>query len=208
MQESSPCREGWATHPPALVWYNRSMNASRARGAALIAALLVLIALGASPMLRSFARQGAYRLGILKPVRPIATGQTLGTLNLTDLDGSVQAVRARPGRRLLINVFATWCEPCQAETPFLASAAPRLQREGIDVVGVDQAEPPQSVARFVQSFGVAYPTYVDPNRWSPLSLDARVIPTTILVGSDDVVKTIHVGPLDEAGLLAMTRRHP
>jgi thiol-disulfide isomerase/thioredoxin len=183
------------------------MNASRARGAALIAALVVIVVLAAATPLRSVVRDGAYRLGILKPARAIATGQTLGTLNLTDLEGSTQTVRVQPGRRLLINVFATWCEPCQAETPFLASAAPRLKREGIDIVGVDQAEPPQSVARFVQSFGVAYPTYVDPNRWSPLSLDARVIPTTILVGSDDVVKTIHVGPLDEAGLLAMTRRH-
>ena len=66
----------------------------------------------------------------------------------------------------------------------------------------------RAIDPFVQSFGVAYPTYVDPNRWSALSLDARVIPTTILVGSDDVVKTIHVGPLDEAGLLAMTRQRP
>lgn len=181
------------------------MNASRARGAALIAALLVLIAVAISPELRSHVRHIAYRLGVLSPPRAIGTGQPLGTLQLTTLDGSIQAVRVQPGHRLLINIFATWCVPCQAETPFLASAAPRLRSEGIDVVGVDQAEPPQSVARFVQAFGVRYPTYVDPNRWSPLSLDARVIPTTILVGSDNVVKIIHVGPLDENELVAMTR---
>ncbi len=182
------------------------MNASRARGAALIAALLVLIALAASPTLRSVVRTAAYRLGVLKPAHAIAAGQALGILQLMNLQGSTRTLAVRPGRRMLINIFATWCEPCQAETPLLASAAPRLAREGIDLVGVDQAEPPESVARFVQSFGVPYPTYVDPNRWSPLSLDARVIPTTILVGGDDVVKTIHVGPLDEAALLAMTRR--
>jgi thiol-disulfide isomerase/thioredoxin len=183
------------------------MNASRARGAALIAALLVLVALIVSPTLRSHVRHVAYRLGVLSPPHAIAAGQPLGTLQLATLDGGKQNLQVQPGRRLLINVFATWCVPCQAETPFLAAAAPRLRSQGIDVVGVDQAEPVESVARFVQSFHVGYPTYVDPNRWSPLSLDARVIPTTILVGSDDVVKTIHVGPLDESELLAMTRQH-
>ena len=198
-----PGRLGHA--PPALVWYNGSMNASRGRGGALVAALLVLFALVASPALRSLARQGAYKLGILSPPRPIAVGQPLGTLTLMGLDGSAQTVRTQPGHRLLINIFATWCTPCQAETPFLAAAAARLRRNGIDVVGIDQAEPPESVARFVQAYGVEYPTYVDPNRWSPLALDARVIPTTILVGRDNVVKTIHVGPIEEHELLALTR---
>jgi thiol-disulfide isomerase/thioredoxin len=182
------------------------MNASRARGGAVVATLLVLAALVAFPALRSHVRNVAYRLGVLSPPRAFSTGQPLGTLELTSLDGSTQSVRAQPGRRLLINVFATWCVPCRAETPFLISVAPRLRSQGIDVVGVDQAETPASVARFVESFGVAYPTYVDPNRWSPLSLDARVIPTTILVGPDNVVRAIHVGPLDPGELIAMTRQ--
>ncbi|HZZ00185.1 MAG TPA: TlpA disulfide reductase family protein [Candidatus Baltobacteraceae bacterium] len=181
------------------------MNANRARGA-LVAASLVLIALFASPTLRSQVRDVTNQLGVTSPPRPLATGQSLGTLQLTKLDGSIEGVRTRPGHRLLINVFATWCVPCREETPFLAAAAARLQREGIDVVGVDQAEPPESVVRFVQSYGIEYPTYIDPNRWSALSLDARVIPTTILIDRDNVVRTIHVGPLDESELLAMTRQ--
>lgn len=181
------------------------MNANRARGAALIAALLVLIALIASPTLRSLARHAAYRLGVLSPPRPIAAGQTLGTLALTRLDGTPEALHPRAGRRLLINVFATWCVPCQGETPMLTAAASRLRDHGIDLVGVDQAEPAQNVARFLETYRVPYPTYIDATRSSVLSLDARMIPTTILVGSDDVVKIIHVGPLDENDLVAMTR---
>jgi thiol-disulfide isomerase/thioredoxin len=180
------------------------MNASRGRGGALIGALLVVVALMASPTLRSVVRHVAYRLGVLSRPRPIAAGQPLGTVTLTSLDGSAQSIQTRPGRRLLINIFATWCTPCRAETPFLNAAAPRLERDGIDVVGVDQAEPAHSVASFIRAYGVRYPTYIDPNRWSPLSLDARVIPTTLLVGRDNVVKAIHVGPLNESELVAMT----
>jgi thiol-disulfide isomerase/thioredoxin len=181
------------------------MKASRARGAALTAALVVLVAMAASPTLRSLVRHAAYRIGVLSPARPIATGQALGSLQLTSLDGSTQTLRARPGRRLLINIFATWCTPCQWETPYLAASARRLAEAGIDLVGVDQAEPVNSVASFVQAYNIHYPTYIDPNRWSPLSLDARVIPTTILVDPNGVVRSIHVGPLDTAELLAMTR---
>lgn len=181
------------------------MKASRARGAALIAALLVVIALMASPTLRSLVRHAAYRLGVLSPPRPIAAGQPLGTLQLTGLDGSPEALQARPGRRLLINVFATWCVPCQSEAPLLTAAASHLRDEGIDLVGVDQAESPQDVARFLKTYRVAYPTYIDATRSSVLSLDARMIPTTLLVGSDNVVKVIHVGPLDASDLVAMTR---
>lgn len=86
----------------------------------------------------------------------------------------------------------------------LAAAAQRLSKDGIDLVGVDQAEPVQNVARFLETYRVAYPTYIDATRSSVLSLDARMIPTTVLVGSDNVVKAIHIGPLDESDLLAMT----
>jgi thiol-disulfide isomerase/thioredoxin len=180
------------------------MNASRARGGALVAALLVLVALLASPTLRSVVRHAAYHLGVLSPPRPVAAGQPLGAVVVTSLDGSQQRLQPRPGRRLLINVFATWCIPCQEEAPFFASAAERLAHEGIDVVGVDQAEPPQSVARFMTAYRLTYPAFIDSSGSSALSLDARVIPTTLLIGRDNVVKSIHVGPIDESELLAMT----
>lgn len=132
-------------------------------------------------------------------------GKPLDRLSLVALDGSTVSIRPRTGHALLINVFATWCPPCQQETPMLVSLAPTLRRAGIDMVGVDQAESLPQVARFVSMFSVPYPIYVDENDSTTVTLDARVIPTTLLVDRYDIVRSVHVGPLDEPGLLAIAR---
>lgn len=180
------------------------MNAGRARSAALVAALLILVAI-ALPPVRSYVRSAAYRLGVLHVPRPLGAGERFAGIPLQALDGSSVSIRPRPGHPLLINVFATWCSPCRDETPLIASVAPALSRAGIDVVGVDQAEPSWRVAEFAQSFGLHYPLYIDGNRATTTTLDARVIPTTVLVDRNDVVRVIHVGPLDSAELLGMTK---
>jgi cytochrome c biogenesis protein CcmG, thiol:disulfide interchange protein DsbE len=190
--------------PVALVWYNRSMNASRGRGAALIAALLVLAA-ALSPPARPFVRQAAYRLGLLRDPQPLERGRPLNGFSVVTLDGSSVVLHPRPGHAMLINVFATWCPPCQAETPLLVSLAPALQRAGVDVVGVDQAESLPQVERFTSAYGVPYPVYVDQNQTTKITLDARVIPTTLLVDRRDIVRFVYIGPLDSSEMLAMSK---
>ncbi|MBV8148857.1 MAG: TlpA family protein disulfide reductase [Candidatus Eremiobacteraeota bacterium] len=180
------------------------MNASRGRDAALIAALLVFAA-ALSPPARPFLREAAYRLGVLSTPRPLERGKPLGEISLVALDGSKVFVRPRPGHALLINVFATWCPPCQAETPLLVSVAPSLERSGVDVVGVDQADSISQVERFTSAFAVPYPVYVDQNWTTKITLDARVIPTTLLVDRRDIVRYVHSGPLDSSDLLAMSK---
>lgn len=103
---------------------------------------------------------------------------------------------------MLINVFAGWCEPCRYELPALASVAPRLEREGVDVVGIDQAESAAQVERVTQVFDLRYPTYIDVDRSTQTMLGARIIPTTIVVDRNAVVRYEHAGPLDASGFLA------
>jgi thiol-disulfide isomerase/thioredoxin len=180
------------------------MNASRGRGAALIAALLVLAA-ALSPPARPFVREAAYRLGLLSPPRPLERGKPLSGISVMALDGSYVVLRPRSGHATLINVFATWCPPCQQETPLLVNLAPSLRQAGVDVIGVDQAESVSQVERFTSAYGVPYPVYVDTNRTTTITLDARVIPTTLLIDRRDVVRFVYVGPLDSSELLAMSK---
>jgi len=190
----------------ALVWYNRNMSANRRRSGALVGALLVFAAVLASvPQTRALLRSVAYRTGLLQKHAPLAAGQSLGRVDVVALDGSNVALAIRPGHAAVINVFTTWCSPCRQEMPALARNAPRLEQSGIDVIGVDQAESISAVRHFSREYGVQYPLYIDGDRTTATSLNARVIPTTIFVDANGIVKLIHVGPVDDADLVALSR---
>ncbi|HVA33043.1 MAG TPA: TlpA disulfide reductase family protein [Candidatus Baltobacteraceae bacterium] len=182
------------------------MNAGLRRSGASIAALLLLaLAIASLGPLRPFAYQIASRLGLTARLVAPRVGQPLRPLHLTTLAGARTVLVPAPGRALLVNVFATWCPSCREETPLLARLAPRLAKAGIQVVGIDQDESPQATARFVREFGLSYPIYLDQGRSTAIELDARVIPTTVLVDRRHVVRSVFVGPLDTADVLSLTK---
>jgi cytochrome c biogenesis protein CcmG, thiol:disulfide interchange protein DsbE len=68
-------------------------------------------------------------------------------------------------RPVVLNFFASWCVPCQEETPLLASTARAEQAKGATVqfVGVDVADPTADALAFVHQSGIPYPVGVDAN---------------------------------------------
>ncbi len=69
-------------------------------------------------------------------------------------------------RPVVLNFFASWCVPCQEETPLLAKTAAALEAKGsiIQFVGVDVADLPLTKAQsFVQQSGITYPVGIDPD---------------------------------------------
>jgi thiol-disulfide isomerase/thioredoxin len=93
----------------------------------------------------------------------VAVGKRLPELPLKTLEGravsSGDLVGA--GRRLLVNLWATWCGPCVREMPELEALRPRLAARGIDVVGLNvDTEVGADIGAFVKKTGVRYPTYV------------------------------------------------
>lgn len=194
--------------PSSPLWYNRSMTATRIRYGALLLALLFLMgAVAGSPVMRPVLRHFAFDLGLLHPVKQIELGERLSPLPLQGLDGSQAVLHDVASRGLLINVFTSWCPSCNEEMPALSKAAPALAREGIDVVGVDQGENGDTVNRFVQSYGVNFTVYIDPDSSTNGRLGARIIPTTLLVDRNGVVRYRHAGPLDSASFLALARAY-
>ena len=98
------------------------------------------------------------------------------------------------GEVVLVNYWATWCEPCWEETPGLV----RLSREqGLAVVGVSIDEGGKGkVQQFVDEFHVTYPVALQ----EPMSQMARGmagVPTTILVDRQGRVAKTYVGQVEE-----------
>jgi thiol-disulfide isomerase/thioredoxin len=66
-----------------------------------------------------------------------------------------------PGRRTLINIWATWCIPCRKEMPELQILAPRLAAAGIDLIGLSvDVDARDRVPAFLADLGISYPSYI------------------------------------------------
>ena len=92
----------------------------------------------------------------------VAVGGALPDIPLKTVDGGVTSLRKqlRPGRRAIINVWATWCAPCAREMPELERLRAGLTARGIDLIGLNVDEPGADVKGFLNRMRVGYPTYV------------------------------------------------
>ncbi|MFT4198932.1 MAG: TlpA disulfide reductase family protein, partial [Pseudoxanthomonas sp.] len=142
------------------------------------------------------------------PARAAATaaavGDLLPALVLPDLDGrSVALGEAWRGRRLLLNVWASWCRPCREEMPALDRFARRQGPQGVQVVGI-ALDTPDNVRAYLQRVPVAYPQLLA----SPGPADASVqlgdsrglLPYSVLVGADGRIERQKLGPLSSEEL--------
>jgi thiol-disulfide isomerase/thioredoxin len=131
------------------------------------------------PLSREQAIASALRFG---------AGQPVPDLKVVGLDGRPGSLRSllRPGRRLLVNVWATWCGPCRNEMPELEALRGRLAGRGIDLVGLSvDTEKDAPVAEFARA-RVSYPVFrLDPAEIGRLYAgDEVTVPLSFLVEPD------------------------
>ena len=107
----------------------------------------------------------------------------------------------KDGKVKLVNFWASWCAPCQAEIPRLVRMQQRYGDKGFQVVGVgiDTARPLANVRR---SLGINYPILVlDPDRAGPLlrlwGNAARYVPYSVLVDRDNRVVYRQSGEVED-----------
>lgn len=112
------------------------------------------------------------------------------TVRLSDLQGQV----------VLLNFWATWCGPCEVEMPALQSRYEALKDRGLIILGVDNAEPLETVREFGERLGLTFPLLLDPKADVQQLYRVRGYPTTLIVGVDGRIEVLHIGVLTEGQL--------
>lgn len=109
---------------------------------------------------------------------------------------------ALKGRPVILNFWASWCTPCQQESPMLEAAWQKYQAEGVAFVGIDYQDSQSDAQQFLQHYGITYPA--GPDSSGSISVDYGVsnVPSTIFIDRSGVVVRTHLGPLDAATLEA------
>jgi cytochrome c biogenesis protein CcmG, thiol:disulfide interchange protein DsbE len=86
------------------------------------------------------------------------------------------------GRPLIVNFFASWCEPCQQETPLLARFY-RTEHGQVAIVGLDENDVLGSAMSFTRKEGVGYPVGFDPGVIAASAYGVAALPQTFFLNA-------------------------
>jgi len=122
-------------------------------------------------------------------------------IELDTLDGGKFKLADQVGKPVVVNFWATWCPPCRAELPAFEEVYKNNRDKGLVVVGVDVAESPEAVAKFVSDMGLSYPIALDMDGETTELYRIQGMPTTLFIGRDGQIKdTVIGGPLTKAAI--------
>ncbi len=105
------------------------------------------------------------------------------------------------GSVVLLDFWATWCGPCRAELPILASLHRRYEARGLRVVGVNVDEGgPSLVPQFQRHFGLGYTLVYDDRGEASRLFGVQGLPTLVLIDRSGEVRLRHAGGISEDDL--------
>lgn len=164
-----------------------------------LTAALLLIINGGLPQRAAFTGQQSNNLLIptapeLNALAPNFTRPTLNGDNLT--------LTTLQGAPVIINFWATWCQPCLAEMPILQQVYERYRDSGLRVLAVNLGESPQVIRQWQERLGLTYDMIIDEDQTVAALYHLRGQPSTYIVTPNGIITHIFFGPVSESMLEA------
>jgi thiol-disulfide isomerase/thioredoxin len=132
---------------------------------------------------------------------PVMSADQAMNINLEDLNGNPHRLTDWQGKVMLVNFWATWCQPCRQEIPLLVKLQAKYAAQGLQVIGIatdEQSE--QDVRNFMKQMVVNYPILMGENQVPQIiaALGGTYIglPYTVVLDQGGRVFKIHPGELD------------
>jgi peroxiredoxin len=126
------------------------------------------------------------------------------TYQLTDLDGRPVRLEDLRGKVVWLNFWASWCPPCQQETPILRDLSERYRDRGLEIVGISvQETSPDDVRAYAERYELPYTIGFDGSGHVFREYRVFALPTQFFLDTEGVVRHIVNGPVDEAGAAAL-----
>lgn len=129
-------------------------------------------------------------------------------LNLPRLDGGRFSLGDASGRVVLLNFWASWCQPCIEELPALERLATREADRGLLLLTINFRQGERSVSRFLERHGFALPVLLDTDGAAANAWGARILPTSIVIDRSGNAALVAVGDPDWTGEAVRTALRP
>lgn len=133
--------------------------------------------------------------------RPALVHGEAPLLQLTAFDGNQIDLAAARGRGVVVNFWASWCEPCRVEAELFEAAWLAEQDKGITFIGVNYQDTPDAAHAFLDEFRVSYPNGPDSDSVWSRAFGVRGLPTTFFIDSEGIIQSVVWGPITSASEL-------
>jgi cytochrome c biogenesis protein CcmG/thiol:disulfide interchange protein DsbE len=157
-----------------------------------VAAVIALLVVGLANRGQSTRIPQAVAAGERPPAPEISLpvlvpGAGLGPRGAT---ASLSELRGTP---VVLNIWASWCEPCKTESPLLESVWRSYRDRGVVVLGLDTQDLTEQALSFVRQYGLTYPSLRDPGDGARNALGATGVPETFIIDRQGRVAAHIVG---------------
>jgi peroxiredoxin len=149
----------------------------------------------------------AYQLG--SPIPGLQVGKVAPELagtagdgspfKLTDTDGHPVQLADLRGRAVWLNFWASWCPPCQSETPNLRAMDARYKNRGLSLIAIQVQQTSEEGRAYAARYGLLYTIGEDVSAAVFRTYRVYALPTQFFIDPAGVIRAVVNGPLDEAG---------
>jgi thiol-disulfide isomerase/thioredoxin len=97
------------------------------------------------------------------------------------------------GKVVLLDFWATWCDPCREEIPHFVEFQDRYRDQGLQIVGISMDDGPEPVREFYQQFKMNYPVVMGNATTGELYGGVLGLPIAFLIDRDGRIYSKHIG---------------
>ncbi len=159
-----------------------------------------LLALGAAWVALSMPPAGSVTQGKVPAPRQ---GFLAPDFELQDIQGQAVRLSDLRGKPVLLNFWASWCPPCQAEMPDMQKVYDSYAARGFVVLAVNTTyqDSQSEAARFAQAHALTFPILLDQTGDASHRYEIRSMPTSFFIDRQGIIQTVVVGGPMSEGLL-------
>jgi thiol-disulfide isomerase/thioredoxin len=154
-------------------------------GAAVVVVAIILILrsdVGAPPVVR----------GVMAPAFELPQLDAVGASESTE--GAKITLSSLSGRVVLVNFWATWCEPCEREMPAMERLYQALPREEFELIAVAIDDKEEDVRAFQERYRLSFPILLDLDQAVYASYQTMGVPESLLLDREGRIVERYVGP--------------
>jgi len=124
------------------------------------------------------------------------SGEATPELKLKDVEGRLHDLGEYRGKVVLVNFWATWCEPCRDELPSMMRLRQRFAGRPFEVLAVDAGEGEARVKEFLQKMPLSFPVLLDTDSAAMRDWKVRGLPASFVVDATGQIRYSFLGELD------------